>query len=213
MRFVVTARGAPLWEEAADLVLRRFSEAFEATRRPDPDWFVAAQDEETGQVLACVSVTFAAGKRFFAEYYLPDAAERVIAERTGKPVDRAEVIELGSIASAGKRAASEIITVLPVFAEDHGYKYGLFTANADLASALERVGFPFEPLADARIDALPEEYRSGWGSYYDHRPVTGVIRLEKIKEMFGGNTADSQVVPIKRPVFHYDEVESSRALA
>lgn len=212
MRFVVSPRGAPIWNTAADLVLERFSEAFGATRRPNPDLFLAAQDQDSGDVLACVGVTFGLGKTFFAEHYLPASAEQVIAEHTGTPCERTEVIELGSIASAGHRAGSEIIKVLPRFAEEHHLKYGLFTANVDLATALDRIGFPFEPLATARIERLPEDSRSGWGTYYEHEPVTGVIRLERVVSIFHGADAQPNVVPINGSSFHY-EAETVSATA
>lgn len=205
-RFLCTPRGTPLWCASIEQVRRRYAAIFGADTSADPDWFVVAYepagrdafngddersrrevlssadvlDSQAGQVLACVGVTGAAGRPLFCERYLPAPAEDVLAVHLGHPCDRSEVVEVGPFAAEVPGAGRELLRVLPMFAWERGMRYGLVTVTQQLRHLLDQEGYPFEPLVDARQDRLTAEEQAAWGSYYEQRPRTGVIRLERL---------------------------------
>lgn len=205
MRFVVSEYGAPLWQEASDMVLKVYAELFGASIHGHTDAFIVAQNEETGMVGACVGVNYGRGKPYFVEYYLPVPAEEVVSIHTGVAVPRKRIIELGPIVSTEGGAGREAMKALPYFAEEQGTFCGLFTATRDLKVILQYMRFPFEPLAEARLDALPPDERAGSGTYYDTQPITGLIRTDRIKSALG-------IEGEPGPVFEYEEA-AGRAVA
>lgn len=178
MGFVVTEAGE-LFHQAADLVKRSYAQWFGASVHGHPSSFVVAQDEQTGRVQACVGVNHGIGRPFFMEYYLPVSAEEVVTIHTGIPVPRRRIVEFGPIASAVPGAGRELLKSLPSFGLIQGQSYALGTATRELAAVLRYLRLPFEPLSHARRDQLPPDEWDGWGSYYQHEPVNGLIRLDR----------------------------------
>lgn len=180
MRFVISEYGEPLWHQASALVAKIYADLFGASVHGHTDAFVVAQDERTGTVQACVGVSVGVGRPFFVEYHLPVSAEEAVTIHTGFAVPRRKIVEFGPVVSSADGAGRAVMKTLPYFAEQHGKFCGVFTATNDLVVVLRYLRFPFEPLARARREQLPPDEQDGWGTYYHHGPVNGLIRLDKI---------------------------------
>jgi Thermostable hemolysin len=176
MRITLSERGTPDWQVAADLARLVFAKQYQATIAPDPDGFLAFfEDTEDGQeeVLACAGLSFPEGDTIMLERYLDAPVEEVISTAVGTPVKRAQVLQIGSIASTRASAGAEIIKAIPLIMACLGRPYAVMTMTGRLAALMKRLGCIFHPLADAAPDRLTPEELAAWGTYYDTRPVVG----------------------------------------
>jgi hypothetical protein len=186
MQFTVATRGTRQWQSAAELVARSYAEAFGATSFSKPDRFVTASVHRPDgmEVLACVGLTFGSTKPFFAERYLDEPVEVLVSRRFEVPCTREDLVEVGPLASAGARAGSELMRIFPVFMWALGKRYVLCTATRTLEQLFGRLGYAFQPVADADPSRLAPEDQSQWGTYYDNAPRTGVMRLDTLAHSF-----------------------------
>ena len=129
-----------------------------------------------------------ATQRLFAEQYLDKPIELAIGERVGKKVNRGDIVEVGHLCGNCPGAARVTIALLIRHLFSDSAKWVVFTGTSVLRNAFHRVGlFPIE-IASARIDALPENMRPLWGSYYEHHPLVLIGRVAD-----GLSTADETV--------------------
>lgn len=206
MRFVISEAGAPLWQQASDLVLKVYAELFGASIHGHTDAFLVAQNEETGEVQGCAGIGYGIGRPFFLEHYFPVPAQEVVSRHTGIAVPRRKLMELGPIVSSEGGAGRAIMKMMPYLAEETGKFGGLFTATSDLVLIMKYLRFPFEPLVVARQDMLPKDEQAGWGNYYDTKPTTGLIRLPSIKEALGLDKVEPPPKTAYGSYFEHEEV-------
>jgi len=120
-------------------------------------------------VRAAVGVRGAHGRELFAEQYLDDPAHREVAARTGRPVGRAELVEVGNLALGAQGQARWVIAAVTAYLVGAGYRWVLFTAAGRLFNAFRRLGLSPLRLAAADPRCLPDGGAS-WGRYYDAMP-------------------------------------------
>ncbi len=185
MHIINAIRGTALWSMALEQIRRRYAEAFDAVPSSDPDCFVVAYEPAercggTGTVRSSVGLTFGTGRPFFCERYLSGRAEDVLREHMRRPCERTEIVEVGPLAAESAGAGAELITILPTLVRDLGRRYGVMTVTRQLTALLRRIGYSFEPIAEARSDQLPPDERRQWGTYYQQAPRTGLIRVDRI---------------------------------
>jgi Thermostable hemolysin len=222
MQLDLVARDTPLWRGASDLVRRTFAETFDADVTPQPDAFLIARpkpsdghwsnatDEDADEVLACSGVNFGAGEPFFSECYLDGTAEEVISEHVGEPCERGDIVEFGAIASQQFSAGTEVLKAIPIFTWTLGKVYALCTLTRPLSRLVERIGYDFEPLAEAKVDRLPPEDRHRWGNYYEKEPRAGLVRLHDLAPFFNGSIGRYQLPELSVTIAD-DEADTSGA--
>ncbi|MEV5895019.1 thermostable hemolysin [Nonomuraea fuscirosea] len=193
MNISLAPRGSAAWRGAVDLAKAQYRSAYGATISPDPDWFVLATREpisalpvagEAIEIAACAGLTNGAGRELFSERYLTVPLEEAIEEAIGTSVARERVVEVGSLAGSGARAGFELIGLLPVISWCQGMDFILCTATPRVRTAMTRCEIPFRVLAEADVRRLEESERRRWGAYYDTRPLTVVIPLREIGQVF-----------------------------
>lgn len=193
------------WATAVDLVTRRYARTYGADIAPDPDLFVTLS--RGGRMLACSGLTGhglspsanrpGPVRRFFSELYLPGPFDQLVEQRSGTAVDRRRVVEVSALATERPGAGRELVRALPILAWCQGFSHLLCTVTTDLVRLFARMGIPFEPLATADISVLPAAERAQWGSYYDARPCTGYIPLDRISAMFADSTGRYAFNPVR----------------
>lgn len=107
--------------------------------------------------------------RLFLEAYLDGPVEQLLAQRLGWPVQRARIVEIGSLAANSPQeliklwcsAACELI-------EDSDVGVAVLTRR--LRMMLRRIGITLHELAPALPDRLGAA-GAEWGSYYSNDPV------------------------------------------
>ena len=108
--------------------------------------------------------------KLFLEQYLDTPIEATIAARTGAPVGRRGIIEVGHFSGAFPGAVRAMIALLTERLHRDGYEWVVFTGTAGLRNAFCRMGLPLIDIQAATLDRLPADARAAWGSYYDHAP-------------------------------------------
>ena len=119
---------------------------------------------------AAVGYAGAAGAPLFLEQYLDHPVEEVLAQRLGRPVARASVVEVGNLAAVRAGLGRVVIPALAARLRHHGFEIAVFTATRELRNAFERLMLGPLVLAPAEPARLRTD-RAAWGSYYAHAPV------------------------------------------
>lgn len=120
-------------------------------------------------------ITAAAGYRsasesLFLEHYLDQPVEQAIAARTGMPVARATIAEVGHFASVQPGQGRRLMAHLGRHLAAAGFQWVVSTATCELRVIFERLRI--RPLALGRADpAVLGNAAADWGSYYAHAPM------------------------------------------
>lgn len=118
---------------------------------------------------AALGFTCAAGRPLFLEQYLDEPVDLALASRTGKPVRRADVVEVGNLAACSTGAARELIGFMTHHLHGLGLTWVTFTATRALLNSFARLRLRPGELGDADPARLPGGARD-WGSYYTTSP-------------------------------------------
>ncbi len=188
MQVRIIDNGTPEWGTAKSLVQSVYRSYYGASIEPGPEKF-AAYYNELDQMVACGGITSATHKNLFSEIYLERPVQTEIAESLRGPVERGEIVEVGSLASASRKIGSELMVLIPFLVWCQGKKYILCTATAPLIKMFESLHINFSPLADASIERISEADRENWGTYYESKPVVGYINIPKMADMIFSLTA------------------------
>lgn len=127
--------------------------------------------DEHGTLLAALGCRFARRERLFLEQYIDVPIQTLLATRSGAPVRRPGIVEVGNLAVSSPGGARWLIVALTAYLAGAGYEWAVFTAVPALANSFVRLGVALTPLATADIERLPPAERSSWGSYYDTCPT------------------------------------------
>ena len=121
------------------------------------------------RLCAVVGCRGAADDTLFAEQYLDDPAEQIVADRLGRDVAREYLVEVGNLGLAYPGQARAVIAATTAFLAAAGYRWVIFTAARPLFNAFRRLGLRPVPLAPADAGRLTEG-ADAWGRYYDAKP-------------------------------------------
>ena len=124
---------------------------------------------KSGQTCAAVGIASAGEGPLFAEQYLDAPIETLIAERTGSPVLRSSIAEIGNLVSTWRGGSLLLFVVLSELIDRYGFRYALFTATPEVERVLARLGYAPVALAKADPARLPDGGAS-WGRYYARQP-------------------------------------------
>lgn len=124
---------------------------------------------EDGGWVAALGYTPAASGPTFLEQYLDAPLESEIAARTGQPVGRAGVVEVGNLAALHAGAARALIVRTTHLLYELGFQWVAFTATPSLLNSFRRLRLQPQALASADPVRLPDGGRD-WGTYYDSHP-------------------------------------------
>jgi hypothetical protein len=127
-------------------------------------------------ICAALGVRRAADDRLFLENYFEEPIEHMVSAATGKVVDRQAIVEIGNLASVGRRSTLRLIAAAAVHMRSFRGHFVVATATEQLRHALTAFGFAWVALAPARAERLLDAGRS-WGRYYAHDPqiIVGVL--------------------------------------
>jgi len=190
MQITVAVRGSRDWADANALVRDKYRQSFAADVDPHPDCFIVVRSRpgSSGKPAACAGVTFAEERTLFSERYLDAPIDVLIGQREGRPVPRAAVMEIGSLASGEFRAGTELVRSLPMLAWCMGRQFALCTLTQQMRRMFDKLGLEFVALKEAGIERLDEASRAHWGNYYRQQPQTGYACASRMSRSFAANT-------------------------
>jgi hypothetical protein len=132
--------------------------------------------DAAGELKAAVGYRAAASEKLFLESYTNGPIEEVLLRQSGVRVARAEIVEVGSLACRGGRAAFEIVTALVPALIENGFSWVVFTGADTVRNVFRRLQLKPISLCIANKTVLGEQQHE-WGSYYQHNPVVMAGRL------------------------------------
>jgi len=134
-------------------------------------------EDDQGCVLAGLGIRNAAQEPLFLEHYFDEPIERVISRLIGVSPSRADILEIGNLASIGRTASARLIAASSLHLEAGRCRYAVITATAELRRMLGSFGYTWRRLGPAQPWRLPGFGRS-WGHYYEQSPqiVVGEVR-------------------------------------
>lgn len=112
----------------------------------------------------------------FLESYTNGPIEQIIRRQVGVSVSRREIVEVGSLACTGGRAAIEIISAIVPDLIEKGFSWVVFTGADTVRNVFRRLNMRPSALCIANKSMLGDG-QSDWGSYYEHNPVVMAGRL------------------------------------
>jgi hypothetical protein len=106
----------------------------------------------------------------FLEVYLDRPVEQVLSLAYDRPIDRAQVVEIGCLAALPSPALLTLWCETAAALADR-HQVAVATLTRPLRQMFARIGLPFVQLAPADAASLGEDAAREWGSYYQLDPV------------------------------------------
>ena len=125
--------------------------------------------DAAGAWQAAAGYTPAAAGALFLEHYLDRPVELVLAGLLRRPVARAQIVEVGNLASAARGFGGRFLPALRRHLVERGFAWAVFTATREVRGILQHFAFDARALAPAAASRLPDG-GAGWGTYYAHEP-------------------------------------------
>lgn len=142
---------------------------------------------ENGEILAAVGIRFAQREALFLEQYVGQPLENILR------CPRAEIAEIGNLASAGQGASIFLFAALASYLHYKNIRYAAVTGTDFLHRYFEKLGLDPLEICEADIGALQSDGQS-WGSYYDAGPrvLAGSVEtgVKKLKSALGAEFED-----------------------
>ncbi|WP_420477652.1 thermostable hemolysin [Brevundimonas sp. FT23028] len=126
--------------------------------------------DEAGVIYAVVGFRPAAEERLFLEQYLTAPVEDVLGRAIGATVARAQIVEIGGLASSGQGATVFLFAAMAHHLQREGLGFAVATATGELRRIFSRAGLGALELAKADPGRL-DDGGGAWGAYYQTDPV------------------------------------------
>ena len=168
LRLAEARAGAPQRDELEAFVARAFERRHDARVQSFMPTLLSFRDG-AGELRGVIGLRGAARQPLYLEQYLEQPVEQAIADATGRPVDRRQVVEVGNLAGANCRTAMRMVAALPAYLLAQEYEWIVFTATNAVRGILQGFRAPLVELARAeasRVASGPDQ----WGRYYDTDP-------------------------------------------
>jgi hypothetical protein len=157
------------------LIAHEFRTHFDAEVREFMPSLVGLYDEQ-GSLKAAVGCRAASAEPLFLEAYTNGPVEQLLSAQTGCNVTREQIVEVGSLACNGGRAAMEIVTALVPALIEAGFSWVVFTGADTVRNVFRRLDLKPVALCIANKSMLGDRQHE-WGTYYDHNPVVMAGKL------------------------------------
>lgn len=159
-----------------------FHQAYGAQIKRFKPCLMSLRDQDHKLVAAC-GFQSATHELLFLEAYLDRPIEAVLAEHTGYPVKRSEIIEVGNFSVIEPGMARYLIAAINDRLYETSNQWAVFTAVPMLRNAFIKLKMNLEILGIADKNRLPLQEQAEWGSYYAQKPqVMAIQRIERRSE-------------------------------
>jgi len=133
---------------------------------------------QDGKLMAVCGLRKADQEALFLERYLASSIEVTISEIEGKVISRSVITEIGNLAVSQPEKIRCLLASINLHLHKTNTDWAVFTCIRSLKNALIKLNIPLLSLGIARIDSIPTDEQSDWGSYYDENPE--VIAIKRI---------------------------------
>ncbi len=181
---------------AKQFVRARYRSAYDAEVRHFLPYLLTMQC--LGHYSGVAGLSPAGVQPLFLEQYLSAPVEQVLAARTGLPVARNKLVEVGNLVAARKGASHLLFLLFTAVLHAAGYEWITFTATHALRNNLEKLGLPLVTLKEVEVDSLPADVRNEWGSYYATEPMVMAANLGDIDRLVNSKALYRRIARVYR---------------
>jgi hypothetical protein len=135
----------------------------------------------------------------FLEQYLALPVESLLAAKTGEPVQRRSIVEVGNLVAGRKGASHLLFLMFTATLQAAGYEWIVFTATRGLRNNLNKLGFPLVELQAVDVAGLAPDVREEWGSYYSTEPKVMAGRLQDAAALINSRALYRKIARVYRP--------------
>ena len=160
----------------------RFQKAYEAEIKHFHPLLLSR--ESGGHITSAVGVRPGTQRPLFLEQYLDVHLEQAVEAATGVRVNRANLVEIGNLASSNRFASQSLFLMLTAALAEAGFNWVVFTATTQIREILERLDFRPVTLCAADPQRLPDR-GADWGSYYDSAPLVQAGQVNHAMQVIG----------------------------
>ncbi|MDN3608532.1 thermostable hemolysin [Vibrio ostreicida] len=185
MNIKIIKNSDPLALKAREATREKYEDFYKANIDPNPEYYVIASKgfDKEFDVSSCAGISFKNKRKLFSEQYLDKSIEEVIVDNWGRYYSSDKIAEIGGLISNHHHVGIKLTTLIPFIAHCVGASVLLCTITQTVSRLLSSCGIKFEPICKAQEECL-ELGKGDWGSYYESKPVTGVIFLDDHSAMF-----------------------------
>ena len=136
--------------------------------------------DQDDQLIAVCGLRSAASEPLFLETYLDHPIETALSEQVGYKVERSDIVEVGNFSVAELGMARYLMNAIIDQLHTTSKQWAVFTIVPRLSNAFAKMGVTAEVLGEAKIERIPADMQSEWGSYYDQKPqIMAIRRIER----------------------------------
>lgn len=139
--------------------------------------FLMAVLDKNNNILAAVGFRYANLDDLFLEQYLDGKIENILSDKYQTQIPREKIVEIGSLASAGKGMSKFLFIALATYLRKFGYCYAVMTGTSKLRKNFRKLNLKPEIICKASQDKLLS-HDEDWGSYYATNPKVMVGNID-----------------------------------
>lgn len=139
--------------------------------------FLMAVLDKNHNILSAVGFRYADLEELFLEQYLDDKIENILSEKYNTQITRDKIVEIGSLASAGKGMSKFLFIALATYLRKFDYYYAVMTGTSKLRRNFRKLNLKPAIICRASQDKLIDK-KDEWGSYYDTNPKVMVGNID-----------------------------------
>jgi len=139
--------------------------------------------DEHGNTKSVLGLRNAQCDSLYLERYLDQPIETLIAQAKQQLVRRAQVVEIGNLASLNSVSCKTLFSFITQHLQDQNVEWITCTGTAVLRLVFRRLGIKALPIHQADQNRLGDEQYE-WGSYYDNDPQVMLINVRETNQHF-----------------------------
>jgi Thermostable hemolysin len=198
LRLKLTCTGDDLRSSIETFIVSRYEQAFGSAIVVNYPLLISLH-ETSGTIVAAVGLRWANENDLFLEQYLARNVETVLSSHFCRPIERRDIVELGSLAAVCAGATPYLIGAVAAYMAKQKFNFALVTSTSQLRRIFSLFDFELSSLGPAQRDALRDQ-SSDWGTYYEHTPevLVGSVQqcLDSVRRCpaLAGNTTRSRIL-------------------
>ncbi len=139
--------------------------------------------DESGSASSVLGFRNAQDQSLYLERYLDQNIETLIQSFSKNKVQRAQVVEIGNLASKNSASCQALFVNITQHLQDTGVHWITCTGTSVLRIVFRRLGIRAVAIHEADQNRLGDEQYS-WGNYYDHEPQVMLIDVKETNQHF-----------------------------
>jgi len=138
---------------------------------------------ESGNPNSVLGFRNAQDQPLYLEQYLNQSIETLIQSFSQNPVQRAQVVEIGNLASKNSASCQALFISIAQHLKNTNVNWITCTGTSVLRIVFRRLGIKAVAIHEADQNRLGDKQYS-WGSYYDHEPQVMLINVKETHQHF-----------------------------